>query len=1058
MAIFTLLITLLPGLYNYLSGRRLLRRLEEPVFPELYFARVQRGGQVTALCLVLALILDSRWPLITVFLAFFSAGVGNYWFRKAVFHETWSLFRSLSHGTRLYLVILRTWALLAFLPLAVLAAHEFQPAAAVPVAAGMAFLLLASYIWSPQVFRLLMAPVPLQHPHLEARFQEILAQVDCRSPKLMRAGPKGGSWVQAFAIPSFFQPLVVLSNDLLEALGPREVTAVFAHEVSHLEEFRPRRLLRGVLELLVQAGIALVVLFWFGLSSPWAEVLSWLWPLGCVFLLQRQFSGNQTREHESDIRALELCRDPQALMDALTKITVLGSMPRRWTTHDESQFSHPSLAQRLRAIREAAIEKGLMEAPMTSTEVSLPMAPTLEGEIVVCSGSSALVLSTERLHWLSDIPSNILGHETQHHANTLLRAAGKSRAIPYGELTDLRLLPSLGEGLQLVAADNQGHTLKLPLKAAEAAVVQERLLRIEPLLGSVAPAKNTPSRPSGWLRFDAFILLLNSLAATSGSLFLLSLLVMIRPAVAPLAAAGTLALGLALKTVLAPEVSLFFSEAALLGLAASLAFFGFMLLFGAWQRYRLRQADPAWTWYLPAAWLILVSAFSLVPGLLSLAQPFPALMFHRWAMDNPGLIVLLPTLAAVLLTLRRPWAPWVAAFLGTFTLLVVFAGTHGFRAMTSNDPLNQPIPKVALETWPFEQVRRLKVRGYVQDLVLSPEGSRLAIQSWDVSRTRDAEQPTYLVELGNGHRLRIEAVQAAFLDEEHFAVVRMLDDFSLRLSLVPLVPSTEETFEIALPELEGYELLLGPGGTWAVSGLHMPDTGETERKFFRGTFEAEDFEVHSFPYDGENIPTEGVINADNSLLTNTVNYEFGESFLRSLLHSLMDFEGTTTLALRGKNGPRILLETPYYFTCMHPLLDQRAFLCTVDNDDRTELWNFDPTDDLFKPVVSIPGEYMDPRLKEDGRLLLTGLDGPTVLVDLETLRATEIGPQLDLPTWRERLDETVDLPETGLTGALLGETFEMHHFSATDVASGYLAVAMTGVEETGDVFVYRRVQ
>ena len=61
----------------------------------------------------------------------------------------------------------------------------------------------------------------------------------------------------------------------------------------------------------------------------------------------------QHHETESDLRAVALTGDPDALARALTKIHAYAHLPRRVDAEHEQQASHPSLARRIKAIRSA---------------------------------------------------------------------------------------------------------------------------------------------------------------------------------------------------------------------------------------------------------------------------------------------------------------------------------------------------------------------------------------------------------------------------------------------------------------------------------------------------------------------------------------------------------------------------------------------------------------------------------------------------------------------------------------------------------------------------------
>ena len=61
----------------------------------------------------------------------------------------------------------------------------------------------------------------------------------------------------------------------------------------------------------------------------------------------------QRNETASDVRAVQLTGDPDALARALTSLHAIARVPRRWDQQREQQATHPSLARRIRDIHAA---------------------------------------------------------------------------------------------------------------------------------------------------------------------------------------------------------------------------------------------------------------------------------------------------------------------------------------------------------------------------------------------------------------------------------------------------------------------------------------------------------------------------------------------------------------------------------------------------------------------------------------------------------------------------------------------------------------------------------
>src|SRR6185436_2220743 len=113
--------------------------------------------------------------------------------------------------------------------------------------------------------------------------------------------------------------------------------------------------------------------------------------LAMVLLLVRGQAGRQSHETASDLRALELTNDPDALIRALTKIHVLARMPRRWAHEFERAATHPSLARRIQAIRtRATLESARLRTPTV---------------IAAATAGAFVALDDARAYWFDGVPA-----------------------------------------------------------------------------------------------------------------------------------------------------------------------------------------------------------------------------------------------------------------------------------------------------------------------------------------------------------------------------------------------------------------------------------------------------------------------------------------------------------------------------------------------------------------------------------------------------------------------------------------------------------------------------
>ena len=234
--------------------------------------------------------------------------------------------------------------------------------------------LLAWSLWFAAIFRRAIGAQPLERSDLRAAFDAILARSRAKAPGLYRAGPRGGRWVSALALPAVHGPAVVMSDTLLELFDRDELAAVFAHEVAHLEHLHHRRCVYMLVAqwLIVLMGAVAVPVAIHTSTSAARVRYPILWFFFIWFALFMRLARHQAHEAESDRRAVELCGDGPALARALTKLHALARLPRRWPLEMERTASHPSLARRIQAIEAAA---GIPSPPLASPVVAPGRVP-----------------------------------------------------------------------------------------------------------------------------------------------------------------------------------------------------------------------------------------------------------------------------------------------------------------------------------------------------------------------------------------------------------------------------------------------------------------------------------------------------------------------------------------------------------------------------------------------------------------------------------------------------------------------------------------------------------
>ncbi len=1098
------LILLIPAVYTWWHGRALLRRLDDPLFAELHVRKAHRVGSVLGICLGISLVLSYQHLGLKVLLGLLGTTAADYRFRRAVFAETWGFLSYVAHGLRFAVANLGVWILVALMPDLI----HMADSARVPVAIALATVaVVASQLYS-HLFRWLMGGRAIPDPDLAARFARVLAKASCKTPWIAHAGPAGGFWINALAVPSLYRSGVVLSNDLLASLGPREATAIFAHEVGHLEQFRRGRLLAGNLVLLIFVALAVVLALQLGPDSRASSIAASVWPLVVLLWLSLAARHNQKREHEGDLRAVELCEDAQALIDGLTKVHVLGRLPRRWEARHEAGMTHPSLAQRLRAIREAA-------------GIEQPKVAAL-GVRAADGGDRAVVLATDRIFWLAGVPPEgdkwkispegdkwkispegdkwkMLtpgGRNTDPAA--LCQAASDRRSILYTDLTDLRLAAGGLNTRQLVATDRRGSSMRLAVRTEDVPAVKATLARIDVLLPGTAPgvsrSATAASTGNAWVRVDAVLLMiLGLLPPSSGTLSLASLLVLIRPAQATLAAAGSIAVAAALLGLPTLESPILEQQGTLMRLGA-LTFFGLYFLAFAGRRFRARLEEPAWTLWVGLGLMGGFATLSAGLGLSRLIQPLPAMQIHLWARQIPAFALLATGIAAMLLTVRHWWARLASVLLVLSVAAVAVLADLGFRDRFGDDPFAAGTPSLASETWDLEKVRELETEDYVTQLILSPSGGRLAYfraysDPGDVADPDSAgsESPGFQIEQADGGFVNVEAMALEFLDDERLVVLAFDDDQAMVLRILepapdqpapepaPDQPAPEPApemkiaIETTLPKLLAPNLRVHPElDRWQVAG--NTDDG-SEVLLLTGDLSGALLSTDRYPVSETDwFAATALVDSSGRLLRVDQQFAFGnspKSFWLGMLWSFMSGAATTSeIETLEPTGPRTLARTTSTVQCFDPAPGSSEFLCTagkattlpfwmLEAEGTTDLWLFDAESGRLIAVGSVPESYYQALIADDGRILLSSFDSPPVVVDPATATVMAVGRRIATePALSARLREAAqnlgndsgdDTPES-LLFLYVAPSFAFR--------ASHLGVAVAG-DDGSTILVYR---
>ena len=839
MTIFLWCLLAVPAIFVWVRGRQLLPKKGEAAFADLHFQKAQHTGLAVGVLVGLVLFNAPSTLLLKFGFLLLLLILADYPYRKGLFGLTQGPMSYLVSTVRLSLGLHGHGIFLALIPaVAACFADLASPSAGLiwplSAAAATALLALLAMHFTPWRFKALVPSTPLPPAALDGLGLGILEKAKCQVPEVRRFGFAGGFYFNSYDLTSFYRPLVLLSDDLLETLGPGESRAVFAIHVAHIEtETRRRRL--GY-----ELGFLLLVLL--GLAATWMAARSslgifphagWIWPM--LLLLGRNgwATSRQQMQHRTDVRGVELSGDPQLWADAIEKVHAFNYLPRRWSG-DDSELSHPSLANRLRAVQEA------------QPQASLPAPPPLPmGDLVVRGVSdrgTVVVFGREGLQWLEGVSL-----QAGADPRAVYDLAKVRRSATYRELVDLRLQAEMGGNFWLEAEAADGRR-RVRLANADVATVKGRLDAVDQqLLGTArhrAPVASEGRSKTSTLRFNGLLVaLLAFFQPLTGAVALAGLTVLALPSRTALALAGTLAL--ASQGVALVQGEGLMAADGYLGIGGPLLsafcmlFMGLHFLNTAVRRYRLKTVEPAWTLWLPFLVMAPVAVVSAALGALRWSLPMPRWQIYLWAREIPMVVPLLLAMAVALLLLRRTSLRLIAVACAVVAGGLAVLGSPLSRHNFVDDPMARQGPAFVLDATPtiLEPRHGMDLDAWTGLVRWSPSGQRLAVQSsppqrdeedWDggseMEPADEAElshstfSSTFSVELGNGQAMWVVADDVAFIDEQRLLLFETSGERP-RLRSLDLSPTLDGSVDIELPPLvEASFRWLEAEQQWQVSG------------------------------------------------------------------------------------------------------------------------------------------------------------------------------------------------------------------------------------------------
>ena len=938
-------IALIPAVVQWITGRAIARAIDDPALPERLAARQRRGGAIFGFALALLIVLwGSSWYW-TIPLALVARLVAAYPLRRALYAETWSLAGYLSYSARAVFAFFGFWIVLAWMP--ALAGMGGRIAGLFALAiAGLLLLWNAKF---GRVIRFLLRARPIEDATLVARFNALADGSGLPPLHFEYFDLRGGAVANAVALPGIRRSAVVFTDTLLGMLDHDEAVAICAHEIAHLEHYNPRRLrrLNLVAWTLIALGVATVPA---GRAIDSTSVqLAWTGTIVLTLALRARF--RQRHETESDLRAVALTGNPEALISGLVKLHTFARIPRRWDAKRERLSTHPSLARRIRDIRAAA---AIAPAPLG------PAPAFTSGD-----GGRILVFTDRALQVV------------EKHNTTILDYAG---------LTELRLDAGRGARVRLVAVQRGGKRWEIPVAAADLGGMQSALDLADAHLAEPDGLSRHWPRPA---RLLAAMAALAALTAGQFAMIVVAVLTAIEQSPPFLAAAGVAALT---SGLLALRTSLPAAAASRTGLAALLAALGSALVWMAWgmrtevKPRRMRELGALLAVGAASAWAILLS------------DGLDLVELHHHARAWPAAVVFSLAVAAALAFRPGLAARSAAAAAGLAGLLAAAAGSIAFLDRFGHDGLLVPAAGIAMRTITDAPALTFDVPFDVSGVVLSPAGRHVALMSESTRPNSDDEITTFHVGPAGGPLSAIDAEDLVFADEGH---VVLLDhrDGGARLREVTVDGAPAVVWQQEVRAVVASALSVDPTtGRWRLLGW------DDDSRFVHveGTVGTSDIDRKGWPFPAiaDGWPM-AVAASRRGPLVVEVNYRVS-TWRRALgpFRALLGDEPRSTVSVRRADGSKIIDGSRMRTQCVDETAPSGRILCSVFDGSRSRLVSLDADGEGATPVGSLDGRFFSHRRVIDG--WISGwLDATPVAVRLGGPEAVRVVP--DRSAWINEL-------------------------------------------------------
>jgi len=934
---------LVPAAVRWWSGRSLLPFLDDPLLPERLLEHRRRNQTLLWGILVATLVLSGIGDFVwTVPLTLVARSAAGFPFRRSLYNEQWSLAGYMSGMIRLLLAFGAFRLLLAFAPAIAASAGEFDRISAGALAALLLFWWFRSADW----FRFILRVQPVAEGPLLARFQTLAAKSTAPAPRFEVVDQRGGRVANAVALPSRRGSSVVYSDTLLRLLDADEAAAITAHEIAHLEYYDAARLRTLNLTMIgLIAGATAASLLPRLIPALPVMLIEGVWCVVYVGVLFWTVRDRQRNETASDLRAVQLCGDPEALVRALTKIHTVARVPRRWDTRMEHAATHPSLARRIRAIRQAASET----QPAVPHVAPAPPAP----ETLRSADGRVSVTFADALQWQE--------------------SEGALHVLPYGQITELRVDVRPAAGPRLVAIERRGRRWDAALDAAEAARAQTILDRIDGRLAEPPPRRLAIP----WLQAAGAGVAISAMWAGQMVVAIVAIVASLRSVPAFVAAAGAAALG---ASALVGRQTIESGDARNAWPALVLAACGAALLTGAWHK---RDHDAGW---LVHAGTVGLAAFALIAVSAIVMRGSDVVRLYQASVALPSGAILPVALAGALaIRPRRAWRI-VAVPVCLVGLMIGVAGSGTFLHAFGRDPFLVATQPLKVDTLKGSPIAEVSLPGILTDLRLSPGGKRMALTQYTGGGRYGIRFSVGAP--GSGFTF-VSATDLLFLDDDRLLTVTV-DGTRSRLQELR-VGSDHATWERSVEDVSGARLAYRrDANRWLVTG--MDDAGRIVS--IEGVVGGSDQSRREWtPRDREQAGEVWAIEGDTALRAQrTFGFDPLNADAFSLTLAAMLDQMETRLTRLTPAGETEVAVSRLDTLCTDHALDGARLVCMAFDGTRTHVIALAPASNTLEPIGSLAGRFLMARPARDGWLggwrTTSGLlDIPSqVAIDLESRR------------------------------------------------------------------------